>query len=302
MTTPAAAVETPANVKSAGQDDKAGAPAAPAEIPAIKPKDEGPSPALAAARAAKAATDAALVAEEAKGTPATKPEAEKAKEGEAPKPVETAPNPDPNWQANYTTFEDPSAQAAVDLLKEAKVSPVEANAYFAEAIKTGDVSKVDWAGLELKIGKTQTQLIKNGVETYYNNTYKVQQQTVSDVHAAFGGEGGWKTVRDWAHTAEKADPKVKTKVDAIRKMIDQGGDAALIGAQTLKSMYDADPSTKGLGTSKVLQGDSVPAAVEGGPLNKADYFTQIKAAQAKGDEALVASLRTRRQAGIKAGV
>jgi len=51
------------------------------------------------------------------------------------------------WQKEYVKVENPDAQAAIDLMNEAGVSPIEANAIFEKAIKSKDLNDIDWATL-----------------------------------------------------------------------------------------------------------------------------------------------------------
>lgn len=203
----------------------------------------------------------------------------------------------------YVDFSDsPAAAAAVDLLKEAGVGPNEANAYFEKALKSGDLKDVDVAGLEAKLGKAKATLVMAGVTAHYNALADKQAASVKAVHEVFGGEKNWTAVRDWAHAAEKADTKVKTQIDAIRGMIDEGGFRAEAGARELLRMYNAAPNQKGLGTHKLAVGDGTGSVV-GTVLNRADYLTELKAAHARNaSPAEIKNIDARRRAGKAAGI
>ncbi|MEX0583911.1 MAG: hypothetical protein WD185_09595 [Sneathiella sp.] len=202
----------------------------------------------------------------------------------------------------YVTLDDPSGQAVINLLKEANVTPTEANAIFAKAIASGDLADVDWATLEAKVGKDKALLAKNGVESYYNNKFAVARATIAKTYEIMGGEENWGKVRTWAQTAEKTDAAVKQKIDGIRKMIDLGGYSAEAGATELKRMYEAAPGNSGLGTAKITTGDTV-VSVTGGPLSRTDYMTAMHAANnAQAKAPVFEALRARRRAGMAAGI
>lgn len=208
------------------------------------------------------------------------------------------------WQDQYMTFDDPSANAVVELLKEGGVSVVEANAFFADAIKYSDVTKIDWAGVEKKIGPTKTLLAKNGVESYWNGALAEQRAIVTETYEQLGGEANWNALKTWAQAAEKSDTtgKFKAKVDGFRKMIDLGGEPRRLAVEQLKAAYDADPNTKGFGTAKLTAGDTPPAA-SGSPLSRKDYVAALhKANSDRAPDHVIRALHDRRRAGKAAGI
>jgi hypothetical protein len=275
---------------NAGSGDNAGAPKAPVDngnTPPPKPNKEGideTNDVVIADDPAKVAADRAAAEAAAK--------AKEAADKEAAGPLK-----------DYTSFpESPAATAAIDLLKEAGVGPNEANTYFAEAIKTGDLSKVDVKGLEAKLGKSKATLVMAGVTAHYEGLAQKSAQTVTQVHEIFGGADNWTTVRTWAQTSEKADPALKAKIDGIRGMIDEGGYRAEAGARELLRLYNAAPATKGLGTNKLAVGDSTGTVI-GTYLSRADYLTELKAAHDKGaSPAVIRAIDARRRAGKAAGI
>lgn len=203
----------------------------------------------------------------------------------------------------YVDFSDsPAAAAAVNLLKEAGIGPNEANGYFEKALKSGDLNDVDVKGLEAKLGKDKATLVMAGVTAHYNALATKQQETVAKVHEVFGGEKNWDTVRDWAQAAEKADPKVKSKINDIRGMMDEGGFRAEAGARELLRMYNSAPNVKGLGTTKLAVGDSTGTVI-GTHLTRSDYITALKAAHDRGaSRTEIQALDARRRAGKAAGI
>ena len=236
-----------------------------------------------------------------------KEEADKAKTDEdkaAEEAAKKAEEDKEKWDGKeYITLEDPNGQAAIDLLKEKGVSPTEANAIFQAAIESGKLEDVKWDELEAKVGKSHAQLIRTGVENFYNNKYKVQQAEVIELKKIVGGDANWTKISTWAKAAEKVDAGIATKVAGIRKALDIGGYAAEIGVKELKALYEADPKNGGLGQNKVLEGERVDTS-QGTPLGREEYLELTKKAHARSrgpEPGELASLNARRVAGQKLG-
>lgn len=204
---------------------------------------------------------------------------------------------------SYAVITDsPAAAAAIDLLKEAGVGPNAANEFFAKALTSGDLKDIDVAGLEAKLGKAKATLVMTGVEAHFTAAKAKGEATVKQVHEIFGGETNWATVRDWAQAAEKADPKIKSQINDIRSLIDEGGARAAAGARELLRMFNAAPTTKGLGASKLAVGDTTGTVV-GTYLTRSDYVAELKAAHDRGAKpAEIKAIDARRTAGRKAGI
>jgi len=248
--------------------------------------------------------------DEVHGAPDPKLEAEnKAKAEAARKAEEEAKNKvgeededTPEWDGEYVKLNDPAAESAINLLKEAGVSAKEANLIFAEAIAANDMSKVHWDVLEQKLGKDKARLAKIGIEDYYNRVYSENVKTTEKAYEAVGGEENWQKIAKWVKQTEKADPKRKAEFDEIRKGIDVGGRIALLAVQDLKALYEKHPGNNGLGVGKLTQGDRTVNDSANSPLGRTDYLKAVKEAEAKGDKQAVAALRQRRQAGMAAGL
>lgn len=209
---------------------------------------------------------------------------------------------EPPLVAQWAEWEDPNAAAAQELLKEAGVSPAEADAIFAKALASGDTRDIDVKALEAKVGKAKALLIMNGVTAYHRDTNTKNTETVNAVKEVFGGDAGWNTVRDWAQTKEKIDPAFKKELDGIREDLNRGGRAARAAAGDLLKLYNGSPSTKGLGNTTLVKGDGRAVPV-GQPLTRADYLVELKKAHAAGaGGAAIAQLDARRLAGRKAGL
>lgn len=206
------------------------------------------------------------------------------------------------WSGDYVSLDHEAGQAVVNMLKAAEVSPTEANKFFEKAIQSGNLADIDWTGLEGKIGKDQLVLAKAGIQSYYNDVYSVRQQEVEAVYKEYGGQKNWETVRDWAQTKEKSDKVFAKQVSEFRKAINTGGWAAQAAARELKSLYEADPNTKGFDNANLHHGSERPEPV-GGPLSKSEYFELRKKADAEGaPEDVINSLMARRKAGKARGI
>jgi len=216
-------------------------------------------------------------------------------------------NDDGTWKGEYVQTGNEHADAAIELMKEAGVKPVEANDIFKDAIATSDLSKVKWDILESRIGKAKAALVKAGVESYYNGEYKAQTETRDAAHEIVGGEENWEKLRSWVNTKEKSDPAFKAKADNARKAIQIGGDAAKSAVANLKALYEADPKNTGLGTKKVIENrGNLPAssnADAGEPMSQRDYYVaRQQAHKARAPQAVIDALWSRRQAGMKQGI
>lgn len=258
------------------------------------PVDEAAVKAAAEAAAAKEAEDAAKAAAD-KTAADEAAEAARVADEEAAKAAEDL--------TEYATLEDPAGQAAIDLLKEAGVTPKDANAIFDKALRSGNFEDIDVAALKAAVGDAKATLIMAGAKQYHDTQTQTNVAAVKAVHEVMGGEANWNTVRDWARAAEKASPSVKARVDDIRAMLDKGGTQAEVGARELMRMYSADPATVGLGTATPLTTGDGLAAKGGEPLGRAEYVTALKAAHAKGaPRAEIKALDARRAAGRAAGM
>ena len=239
------------------------------------------------------------------GTPVQKSPSEKKEEVKPEtkpedKPVED--KDDESWKNQYIQFEDEAGQSVVNLLNEAGVKPIEANTFFAEAVATGDFTKIRWDLIEARLGKDKAALARIGITHHYETIWKRNDETKAKGYEVVGGEENWNKVASWVKKTERADPRRKAEFDEIRKGIDAGGRLAEYAFADLKRMYEGDTGNSGLGVSKITTGNS-NAEVQGGPLTRAQYVAELKAANdrnARGPE--IEGIRARRRAGMQAGI
>lgn len=227
-------------------------------------------------------------------------EAKKVSDAEAKKKEDESEAGKTKW----AEIDNPVYKSVIEMLDTAKVTPLEGSAIFDKAVASGNLEDIDWTTLEKKVSPGQFTLIKAGVEKYYNDAYAPVLATVAKGHEIVGGEENWDKVKTWANTAEKKDPALKRQVDEIRQAIAQNGIIAEMGIQKLKSLYEAAPGNKGLGTSKITLGDNKPAAT-GDMLSAAQYQElnrKLHSGMRDPDPKEVASLQARRKAGMQAGI
>lgn len=223
------------------------------------------------------------------------------KSAEQPKKTDEA---DPNsWKEQWVRIGNVHADAAIELMQKTGMTPVEGNAVFEEAIKTGDLTKVKWEVLEARLGKSTAALVKVGIDNYYNSEYSQQKELINYAHEKTGGEKGWSAIQEWAKSKESSDPAFQKELNEWRQAIKVGGFAARAAVDVIKSRYEADPSNKSLSTA--LERGNTPSATlgEGAPLSRAAYFKELdKAGGDRAPQAIQKALYARRQAGVKAGL
>ena len=235
----------------------------------------------------KKAADAKIVADAAAITKAAEEATAKEREG---------------WQKEYVTIDNADAQAAIDVMKEGGVTPLEANAIFAKAIESKKLTDIDWASLEAKIGAGKTRLVRNGINQYFTDVVNVQTAVTEQAYEIMGGQENWTTVRAWAHKQEAADPTFAKRVGEYRKAIDSGGFAAEAAVKQLRADYEADPKNGGLGQNKITRGETVVTNA-GDPMTRQQYVDAIKVAEAsRRPQAELQALHSRRRAGMAKGI
>lgn len=238
------------------------------------------------------------------GQPLAKAPSEKKVETPAEKPVVPADEDevDDSWKTQYIEMPDAAGQSVINLLKAEGIKPVEANAIFEKALKSGDLKDVQWDVLVARLGEDKAALARIGIESHYEKVYKANVEVVNTVHAEVGGEPNWIKISTWAKAAEKKDPALKAEIDDIRLGIDAGGRSAKYAARDLKALYERAPGNNGLGVAKITQGTQ-PAPSGESPLSRRDYMAAMHKAEAENAKpAVIAALRARRQAGMQQGL
>lgn len=201
----------------------------------------------------------------------------------------------------YPTYNDDTADAVVDMLKESNVTPAEADEIFRDAVEKGTLEGIDWSKLEEKMGKAKANLVKTGVTDYYNRVNSGVKAVVEAVTSVVGSKENFATVAKWAQAKEAAEPAFAKELDSYRKMLDSNNPTtAKLAADALLKAYNADPKNSSLDVRRV-DGDRAPSDNGFVPLSRAEYIKGIHEANAKGDQAAVKLLNDRRTQTIRLG-
>lgn len=270
----------------AGNDDATGdgnpAPAAPSNEPPKEPvKEQTPEEKAAAEVEAKAA--------EAKAA-----EAKAAEEAAAAK--EDTPLDTKVWG----TTGNETADSVLTMLQNADVSPEDAKALLFDAVQAGDLTKIDRAALEAKVGKTKATLIMAGVTTFVADKAKKNAAIIADIQSVSGGEENWAKMAAWG----KANLTDAELVE-YRGMIDSGGAQARFAASEIAAKYNADPANSTIDTAggtSYIEGDA-GKGVTARATTRAEYVAELNKAHRSGaSEAALNEITAARHRGRAKGI
>jgi len=248
-----------------GNDDKTGTTgnAVPAPAPNAPPEpDKKPAP-VPPTDAEKAAAEAKAVSD--------KEAADKVAEAEK----DNTPLNTDEWGSTGHDVAD----SVLTMLQNADVSPLEAKALLFDAVQEGDLSKIDMAGLEEKVGKTKATLILAGITTFVNDKKARNTQIVADIKDAAGGEDNWAKMTAWGKTNLPDADLVE-----YRGMIDAGGAQARFAVAEIAAKYNADEANTTLDTatgSAPISGDAGTAGSSRSTSRK-DYVAELTKAHREG--------------------
>lgn len=249
---------------------------------------ENAAPAAPEARAPKAQEPADTLD---KSADAPKDDADKTPESEEPKELDTSV-----W--GDTGSEE--GNAALQLLQDSGITTDEAKALLYDATIKGDITLIDKAALEAKVGKAAATLIVAGVSNVIAQNEAQTKAILSTVHETVGGAENWQAIADWAKTG--VDDK---ELDQYRTMIDAGGVQAKLAAQGLRDLYNSAEGNDTLGTEAVAPAQRA-TPVTTPPMSKIDYAQALDKAYREHNgqlpEALRRQLYDARQRGLAAGL
>lgn len=192
------------------------------------------------------------------------------------------------------------------MLQNSDVSTEDAKALLFDAIRDGDVSKIDKAALEAKVGKTKATLIMAGIVTFVGDTKTRNDKIVSDIKDAAGGEDNWTKLTDWTKgkSAEGTPNMSDEAVQEYRDMIDKGGAQARFAVAEIAALYNADKANTTLETATVAK----PTLGDGGPglsarsTSRAEYVEELtKAHRAGATPAVLEEITAARHRGRSQG-
>lgn len=193
--------------------------------------------------------------------------------------------------AEYVSYNDPAADAAVELLKEEGVTPQEAAKWFAPVLESMDINKMDIAAMEAKLGKAKAGVVAAAVKDYYTRQAQTIQTTAKAVTEVFGGDENLGKIRNWVNTLPD-NAEEKGQVAELLKLMNQGEYSAKLAAKELRALYEKHPNNKSLSIKRV-DGDGV-SAEQTKILTRQEYHAEMKKAQANGDKQRIAELRQNR--------
>jgi hypothetical protein len=202
--------------------------------------------------------------EEAKKEDEQKPD-EKADEKSAEKPDEDAPLDHAVWGDAGTD----NGNAILSVLQNSGVTVDDAKALLFDAMVAGDVTKIDKAALESKVGKAKATIILTGVKNEIKGRQEAAQAIVAELHTEVGGKENWTKVAEWANkNVPEAD------LNELRTMIDAGGRQAKLAAKELKSLYEKADGNSSLQHDEKLPGNNPPTQTSA-PLSGPQYVRKL---------------------------
>lgn len=170
--------------------------------------------------------------------------------------ADEAAKPDPNAPLDHAVWGDAgtdNGNAILTVLQNSGVGVDDAKALLFDAMVAGDVSKIDKAALEAKVGKANATIILTGVTNEIKGRQEAAQAIVSDLHTEVGGKENWTKVAEWAtKNVAEAD------LNELRGMIDAGGRQAKLAARELKALYEKADGNSSLQHAETLPGNNPP--------------------------------------------
>ncbi len=249
----------------------------------VRPDTEEEAAAAEAKKAAAAAEEAAAAEQAAEDAKTPEQKAEEAAAAEAlRKQVAEEVN-----AAGWMTSEDPTLQAALNLMKASGMSPAEANEHFGEVLDTGDASRVDIPALEARVGKDNADLIMAGVTKVANEQSDEVLQKVNAIQQEVGGPDNWAKMVQWSKNAARADETVRAQLSDLQDMMNGSTIQGKLAAQEMLRMYNADAKNSTLTntprtTPTLTPTTSAPATPAAEPLSKREYVEAIQQLKSRG--------------------
>ncbi len=175
----------------------------------------------------------------------------------------------------WGTTGDDVADSVLTTLQNAGVEPDEAKVLLWDAVKDGDLSKVDVAALKEKIGDAKATLVMAGVTSFIEKQSARNAAIIKDIESVSGGEENWTKMAAWGKAnLPEAD------LTEYRTMIDKGGAQARFAAGEIARAYNADAKNTTLVVSTVtpaVEGDS-GAGQSARSTSRAEYVAELDAA------------------------
>lgn len=197
----------------------------------------------------------------------------------------------------WGTTGDEVGDSVLTLLQNSGVSVEDAKALMFDAMKAGDVSKVDKAALVEKVGAAKANLILAGAENFVTRATTAAQTILTEVIGAVGGEENWKAVSGWAAKTFSAD-----QIAEYKTLIDNGGAQARFAAQEMTAKYNADTKNTTLDAGKAEITPDAKTNTSARSITRAVYAAEMSKANATGNTAAMAEIQQARERGRSAGI
>ena len=186
--------------------------------------------------------------------------------------------PDPNAEDDkalnsevWGSTGDETGDAVLQLLQNSGVTPDEAKALLFDGVKSGDLTKIDRAALEKKVGKVKAQLIVSGVTSFVTSQKSAAQAIVTTLHEEVGGKENWDAVAKWANAAIDADT-----LEQYKGMINAGGVQAKLAARAMKEAYEGDSKNSTLNAKKEVVPKNGAPTTTITPMSKIEYVKALE--------------------------
>lgn len=197
---------------------------------------------------------------------------------------------------DFAKYDDEAAQAVISVLKDAGVTPKEADSYFSKAVQSGKLEDIDVAGLTAKVGKEKASLVLIGAKDYYNRNMAATKEVVEAAYTEVGGQENYTKVRDYFRKAVETKPELESTLKEWNQMFDLNKKTALVAVKEMVKLYNEDPKNRSL-QIRMVEGDTAATSTsDGEKLSRNDYLAKVKVAQDKRDFEEVARLRAVRAA------
>lgn len=190
-------------------------------------------------------------------------------------------DPEPVPEVEYPTYGNETADAIVGTLKAAKVPPSKAKEVLAEAVQSMDASKVDRKALEALIGKDGAEITILRLEKVFKERSTMINDVVESIYKTMGSKAVSDTVITWAKEKAQRDEAFNAEYQEYVSMFNSSRTKAVLAAEALKKLYEADPNNSSLGI-KMINGDKAASVItEDTTISRSQYLDAVKRAYAE---------------------
>jgi hypothetical protein len=199
--------------------------------------------------------------------------------------------------ATWGTTGDDVGDSVLTLLQNSGVSVADAKALMFDAMKAGDVSKVDKVSLVEKVGSATANLILAGAENFVTRAATAAQTVLTEVHGAVGGADNWTLLAGWA-----AKTFTPVQIAEYKALIDTGGAHARFAAQEMQTKYNADTANSTLPAATAEITPDATAVTSARSITRQVYAAEMSKAHKAGDATAMKEIQQARERGRTAGL